>query len=668
MPYRKISIALYVSIALVIITTLLLGILGGLEYKWNRDERWAGFRKDLAWLSEEASASLVVPAWDFNRDQIDNILESIMKNPEVYGILVRLADVKSTLAGRVRDDQWSSKKVDRDFSTSGFLVEERNITFSGRTIGAVKVAATTKYMEGQLKTNLIHLVFVILLVDLILILSLYLLFWHIVLNPLRNVEHYASEVSLGKSVELKVRGSRTFGELSSLKNSIEEMVNLLRHRYQDLQEQANQLEESEKRFRTIFNSVNDAIFIHDKNTGAILDVNQKMREMYGYSQVEALVLDISSLSAEDARFNQEAAFCLIQKAARGEPQMFEWQAKHKDGRLFWVEVNMKLARIGEIDRVLVVARDSTERRRTEQELKQSQSNLTALIESTNDLIWSVDTNYGLLTYNSSFEAHFKKNYGTQAYVGATLKDFLPLERAVVWPLYYKRALTEGQCRLEYSLSDGRILELAFNPMLRDGTPIGISVFGKDVTERKKVEEALKHSQQLLVKTFSSLHEAIFIVDPKMSQIVDCNPGALEVFGYSREHMLGRTTEFLHVDEAALEEFRRHLYHSVKERGSLHSFEFRMKRKDGSVFPTEHSVMPLEGEQGESLGWVSVVRDITERKRAEEALRHSEVRYRGLFESARDAIFMMKEDRFIDCNPATLTMFGCRKEEIWGKHQ
>jgi PAS domain S-box-containing protein len=129
-------------------------------------------------------------------------------------------------------------------------------------------------------------------------------------------------------------------------------------------------------------------------------------------------------------------------------------------------------------------------------------------------------------------------------------------------------------------------------------------------------ETVEHSQQLLAKTFASLRDAVFIIDAGTTEILDCNPGASEIFGYSRQEMLGRTTAFLHVDQAALAKFRERLYPAVQEQGFLFLPEFGMKRKDGRVFPTEHSVTPLEDEQGKRVGWVSVVRDITERKRAE----------------------------------------------------
>jgi PAS domain S-box-containing protein len=140
---------------------------------------------------------------------------------------------------------------------------------------------------------------------------------------------------------------------------------------------------------------------------------------------------------------------------------------------------------------------------------------------------------------------------------------------------------------------------------------------RDISERTRAEQAMRASKQLLDRTFASLRDAVFIIDADTGEILDCNPAASEIFGYSRDEMLGRGTDVLHVDEKALEAFRRRLYAAVDESGYLFLSEFAMRRKDGEVFPTEHSVMPLQDEQGKGIGWVSVVHDITERKRAEE---------------------------------------------------
>jgi len=120
------------------------------------------------------------------------------------------------------------------------------------------------------------------------------------------------------------------------------------------------LRESEERFRTIFNGVSDAIFVQDLTTGAIIEVNQRMSDMYGYSREEALRLSIGALSAGKRPYTEQDSLGWICKASGGEPQGFEWLAKDKAGRLFWVEVNMRRATIGGQDRMLVTVHDITQ--------------------------------------------------------------------------------------------------------------------------------------------------------------------------------------------------------------------------------------------------------------------------------------------------------------------
>lgn len=123
------------------------------------------------------------------------------------------------------------------------------------------------------------------------------------------------------------------------------------------------LRESETRFRTIFDSVNDAIFLHDPVTGVIQDVNQRMCELYGYTYEEALKLDVGAISAGGPDFNQKEAVRKIRACGTDGPQLFEWLCKKHNGELFWTEVNMKPALIERQQRILVTVRDISERKK-----------------------------------------------------------------------------------------------------------------------------------------------------------------------------------------------------------------------------------------------------------------------------------------------------------------
>ena len=122
------------------------------------------------------------------------------------------------------------------------------------------------------------------------------------------------------------------------------------------------LRESEANYLTIFNEVNDAIVVHDLETGRILDVNTSFCAMFGYTRDEALTLNVDALSSDEPPYTQHEAWKLIQKAGSQGPQVLEWHARHKNGGLFWIEVNLKRAKITGEDRVLAVARDITGRK------------------------------------------------------------------------------------------------------------------------------------------------------------------------------------------------------------------------------------------------------------------------------------------------------------------
>lgn len=126
---------------------------------------------------------------------------------------------------------------------------------------------------------------------------------------------------------------------------------------------------SERNYREIFNSSNDAIFIHDSKTGKIVGVNQTMTEMYGYSYEEALQLKIGDISSGEPLFIQKMAIEKIQKALNEGPQLFEWFAKRKNGTCFWVEVSLRKTKIGGKNRVLAVVRDITNKKQLDNELR-----------------------------------------------------------------------------------------------------------------------------------------------------------------------------------------------------------------------------------------------------------------------------------------------------------
>jgi PAS domain S-box-containing protein len=183
--------------------------------------------------------------------------------------------------------------------------------------------------------------------------------------------------------------------------------------------------------------------------------------------------------------------------------------------------------------------------------------------------------------------------------------------------------------------------------------------------REQAEQTLRETHKLLAATFASLDEAVFVVDPTSRTVLACNPAVERVFDYTVDEVLGHNTEFLHVNRSMYQEFGRKLYPALDAEGVFHS-EFQMQRKDGSVFFSEHTVTEILDENRRRTGAVSVVRDITERKRTEQALRESEERYRDFVESTEDLVTQVDATgHFSYVNAAARTILGLSPEECIG---
>jgi len=170
------------------------------------------------------------------------------------------------------------------------------------------------------------------------------------------------------------------------------------------------LMESEANYRAIFNAANDAIFIYDLETEQILNMNQKMCEMTGYNPEEAGRLSAVDLSSGVAPYTPEGALELITKAVDGDPQLFEWMAKDKSGRLFWVEVNLKKTTIREKARLVAVVRDISKRKQIEEALRESRQRYQAVSELISDYAYA---------YRVEPDGELINEWVTGAFIGIT---------------------------------------------------------------------------------------------------------------------------------------------------------------------------------------------------------------------------------------------------------
>jgi PAS domain S-box-containing protein len=258
----------------------------------------------------------------------------------------------------------------------------------------------------------------------------------------------------------------------------------------------------------------------------------------------------------------------------------------------------------------------TQRREAENELKRTQSNIAAIIESTEDMIWSVDLKYRMVTFNSALQKHVLRTYGMNVFIGAEPEDFLPRDRAETWVSTYVRALSEGPFRMEYTLADGRILEISCNVILQDGQTAGISVFAKDITERKLIETALQESEErfrraVVVAPFPVMMHA------EDGEILAVSNKLIELTGYAFEDIntVQKWTEKVYARKSPV------MYEHIQklfERDRIdEGIELDIITRNGNTLNWFFRASPLGRLSDGRKLLISMAVDITERKRIEE---------------------------------------------------
>ncbi len=293
---------------------------------------------------------------------------------------------------------------------------------------------------------------------------------------------------------------------------------------------------------------------------------------------------------------------------------------------------------------------------------QAEANLAALIESTEDLIWSVGPGYRLLTFNRALREHIERNFGGPVAAGMRLEELLPPARAALWPSLFDRALAGERFRSEFSLSDGRILDLSFNPIVIDGEIAGASVFGKDITERKKAESAFREAEKKYRDILDGALEGMFQTSVE-GRSLTANPAMAKMLGYDSPEELVSCASDVAQQVWADPNDRAGYLRQLEVTGAVMGLECRFKRKDGTILWVSLSSRRVCEADGRVLYLEGFVQDITERKRAEESSRL----FTAIVESSEDAIIAYTPaGAILSWNRGAEAIYGYSAEEAIGK--
>ncbi len=184
---------------------------------------------------------------------------------------------------------------------------------------------------------------------------------------------------------------------------------------------------------------------------------------------------------------------------------------------------------------------------------------------------------------------------------------------------------------------------------------------RELEQRQRAEEALRLSEDRFSKVFQASPDGISLWNLDERSLIDANEKWLAMYGFDPREIVGQHLEDIgHWFKA---EERERFIRILETEGQVDNFEVSLRDKQGHTFPGLNAARILEINGERCL--LSITRDTSELKRAQQDRQQSEEMYHTLFESASDAIFTMDGDRFVDCNPQTLELFACTRKDIIG---
>ncbi len=331
--------------------------------------------------------------------------------------------------------------------------------------------------------------------------------------------------------------------------------------------------------------------------------------------------------------------------------------------------------VGQPVRFIGTVMDITESKRKEKEFTSAKSLLDAVIDSSPFAMWISDREGMLIRTNRSLretlnltDEQLIGKYNVLNDVNLEMQGVMPMVRAVFEINTPARFIIPWKASNagDVDFKGGRDLyiDVSMFPILENnGELTNVVCQWVDITERKQAEEALRESEERITKAFRSIPEALVISRLEDGKIIEVNDSWHKIFGYSREEVIGKSSLALNlfVDSAD----RQRTIALLREQGFVRDFEIQVRQKSDALRTAILSVELQESHGDQYL--ISVVQDITERKRSEEALRESETRYRSVLQSATDAIFTVDgSGMIIGWNSAAERIFGYSYTEAVGQ--
>ena len=452
-------------------------------------------------------------------------------------------------------------------------------------------------------------------------------------------------------------------------------------------------------FQLLFERSADAIILFDPQLGVFVDCNQALVELMGADSKEQFLRrrpeDFSPPLQPNGQSSSEMTAEVLALVERNGGHRFEWVGRRSDGQEFPMEVLVTRIEVDGRSLNVSVARDITERKRTEAALRENEQKFRGLFEASSDAIQIIDPQERRIIDCNDATLKMGGYLDKEWFLKQPIESLSPLHQPdgrpsrEVGKAWAERTLAHGPQRFEWvgkrSTGEEFPVEILLTPMHLGGRRILVSV-SRDISERKKTERELLELNQSLERRVAERTAALTASEAQFRALVEHAPEAIVVFdGRTGRFLFGNkhtcalygvpmeklaeltptevSPEFQPNGRRSIELARELMDEALA--GGTPVFEWIHRQPDGRLIPTEVRLLRLPAE-GQNLVRASIT-DNTERKRAEQALRESEEKFRALFEGSSHGVILHDENQFLEVNPAAVRIMGCQgPQELIGK--
>ncbi len=425
-----------------------------------------------------------------------------------------------------------------------------------------------------------------------------------------------------------------------------------------------------REWQTTFDTTNDAIWVLDKDA-RIQRANKKAEDLFHHIDKEMIGKQWWEIAHGT---EQPIPDCPNQRARHSLcRETMEWQVGEN-----WLKVTVDpiLNKSGMYAGAVHIVTDITELKLSEEKLRKSEERFKFLAENMADIVWTLDMDLNATYVSPSikkvlgFTPEERKRQKLEEMVTAD-----SVERIIA--LFLEELQREEEqssdpdrsktIEVEYYHRDGSIVwmeNLVKIQRNQKGKMVGVYGASRNITERKKAQEALRESEKKYQDLYDNAPDMFVSVDAKTGTITQYNQTLAKSLGYTKEEIIGRPVFDLYTSDSA-EHAKSNVFPVFVKTGVVKEAELQLQRKDGSTIDVSLNVSAVRDKKGGILQSRSILRDITHRKRVEIALRQSEGKYRQLFNNAPAGIYEVDfiKGKFITVNEVMCAYSGYTKEEL-----